>query len=249
MKRATKLTAAALVALAVPASVDAVIARGTSGPDVLHGTKGNDVLYGLGGNDTLVGGKGSDRLYGGPGNDRILAQDGQKDFVSCGPGKDVASLDELDRTDGTCETVTGVAGATSPVLLGKIGDTGDGWRLRVTSATLNATAQIEAWDPSHRAPRSGRQFVLVSIWAKRTGHAPAYLHAAFRLRLRGPHGSYTTMQDSCGSIPGSDLSLEDPRLFPGGTLEGKLCWSVRTADANRLSLVSTYPRPLVFALQ
>jgi Ca2+-binding RTX toxin-like protein len=77
---------------------------GLRGNDVLLGGKGNDVLSGGPGNDVLDGGTGLDRLYGGPGNDTLRARDGQRDVVDCGPGRDAATVDRLDRVSG-CEIV------------------------------------------------------------------------------------------------------------------------------------------------
>jgi Ca2+-binding RTX toxin-like protein len=77
---------------------------GLGGNDVLRGGKGNDVLYGGRGNDVLDGGPGLDRLYGGPGTDTLRARDGRRDVVDCGPGRDVAYVDRIDRVSG-CERV------------------------------------------------------------------------------------------------------------------------------------------------
>ena len=38
------------------------------------------------------------------GNDRIFSVDGQRDVIDCGPGHDVAIVDQFDRTRH-CETV------------------------------------------------------------------------------------------------------------------------------------------------
>ena len=77
---------------------------GLGGADVLRGLKGNDVLYGGRGDDTLDGGAGLDRLFGGPGNDTLRARDGRRDVVDCGPGRDTAFVDRVDRVSG-CELV------------------------------------------------------------------------------------------------------------------------------------------------
>ena len=77
---------------------------GLGGADVLLGRGGNDVLYGGRGNDVLDGGPGADRLFGGPGNDTLRARDGRRDLVDCGPGRDVAIVDRVDRVSG-CEVV------------------------------------------------------------------------------------------------------------------------------------------------
>jgi hypothetical protein len=77
---------------------------GRGGNDMLVGGRGNDVLYGGLGNDALYGGPGTDRLYGGPGRDQLHARDGRRDTVDCGPGRDVAWVDRVDRVSG-CERV------------------------------------------------------------------------------------------------------------------------------------------------
>jgi len=77
---------------------------GRAGNDVLLGGRGNDVLNGGAGADVLDGGAGVDRLFGGPGNDTLKARDGARDLVDCGPGRDLALVDRLDRLSG-CEHV------------------------------------------------------------------------------------------------------------------------------------------------
>jgi hypothetical protein len=110
--RAAALASLATLVLATPAV--ALRITGTDGPDILRGTaradrllggKGNDKLYGLAGNDILAGGKGRDLLVGGPGNDRIYARDGERDKISCGPGRDKVIGDQFDKPSKDCEIV------------------------------------------------------------------------------------------------------------------------------------------------
>jgi Ca2+-binding RTX toxin-like protein len=100
---------------------------GQTGSDTLFGGPGRDVLDGGRGNDRLFGGPGNDRVFGGPGNDRInpgpgrdfvsagagndhiFSVDGQRDVIDCGPGRDVAIVDAVDRVR-RCETVIRVPG-------------------------------------------------------------------------------------------------------------------------------------------
>jgi hypothetical protein len=82
--------------------------RAGRGKDRAAGGGGNDRIGGALGRDRLNGGKGKDRLNGGRGNDRIQATDGERDRVRCGPGHDVARVDEFDRVARSCELV-GVA--------------------------------------------------------------------------------------------------------------------------------------------
>ncbi len=80
---------------------------GRKGPDTLFGQRGRDLLAGGRGPDILDGGRGVDSLYGGYGDDVVLAQDGNLDVIVCGPGRDIAWVDQgADYwEDGGCEDV------------------------------------------------------------------------------------------------------------------------------------------------
>ena len=77
---------------------------GLGGNDTLLGGAGDDRIFGGLGNDVITGGPGSDHLYGGPGSDTIYAADGERDFIDCGPGRDRAVVDAVDKTVN-CEVV------------------------------------------------------------------------------------------------------------------------------------------------
>jgi Ca2+-binding RTX toxin-like protein len=77
---------------------------GTVGGDRIDGGGGADRLFGGDGDDCIDGGPGADRISGGNGNDKINARDGVADVVDCGPGKDVAQVDKVDKVRN-CETV------------------------------------------------------------------------------------------------------------------------------------------------
>ena len=78
---------------------------GMAGADSIHGGAGGDTLIGGAGADEIYGLDGQDLLLGGADDDFIEAADGAKDHVRCGPGDDVASLDEKDLAARDCETV------------------------------------------------------------------------------------------------------------------------------------------------
>ncbi|WCB94037.1 hypothetical protein DSM104299_02765 [Baekduia alba] len=90
------------------------------GQDTTYGGDGNDDLWALARGDVQagVGGTGSvdqtgDTLDGGPGNDRFHTRDGEVDRITCGDGRDVALLDNVDmitdatagNPNGSCEKV------------------------------------------------------------------------------------------------------------------------------------------------
>jgi len=81
---------------------------GSEGPDVLRGGAGNDFASGRGGDDLLIGDSGRDvlrgrfgrdRIFGGLGSDRVDSRDLPElrdGVVSCGPGRDRLTADEVD---------------------------------------------------------------------------------------------------------------------------------------------------------
>lgn len=100
------LTLAAGNALADPMTEGGTDAlRGADRGDRLTGSGADDGIWGMDGDDELYGGKGRDLILGGAGDDFIETKDGEVDFVGCGPGNDVASVDLVDRMDSDCETV------------------------------------------------------------------------------------------------------------------------------------------------
>ncbi|HSC93127.1 MAG TPA: hypothetical protein VLB86_15855 [Gaiellaceae bacterium] len=114
MRRAVLLAATAAAAF-VPVAGAAAI-RGTARADSLLGTQRADVISGLGGADRIVGrggadlvvaGTGGDRVEAGSGDDRVaLDQDGARDRVACGPGRDLVTADREDTVAADCEVVT-----------------------------------------------------------------------------------------------------------------------------------------------
>ena len=61
-----------------------------------------------------------------------------------------------------------------------------------------------------------------------------------RLRAVGPSAvSYNAFDDTCGVIP---EEISDADVFPGGTIEGNVCWQVQSPDAASLVM---YDDPLV----
>jgi RTX calcium-binding nonapeptide repeat (4 copies) len=77
---------------------------GGAGPDRLRGRGGDDRITGGRGGDGIAGGRGSDDVFGGADDDRIAVNDGARDLVRCGRGRDRVRVDSLDVARG-CERV------------------------------------------------------------------------------------------------------------------------------------------------
>jgi len=98
------------------------VLAGDGGNDTLRGGIGNDDLDDAGGTDLLDGGRGDDRIVafdnvfpigtdtikGRRGNDTIFANDGSKDIIDCGAGKDTVKFDATLDEVRNCEHKTPV---------------------------------------------------------------------------------------------------------------------------------------------
>ena len=127
-----------------------------------------------------------------------------------------------------------VGGRTNPIARGQSGDLNDGWRLSVVSVTPDATKAILAENRFNDQPSAGAQFYMVRIRFTRTGDGPKSFSPTGRLRLLGSANvPYSTFNNSCGVIP-DGLNLKSSEAYPGGTIEGNLCWQVPSGEAGSL---------------
>jgi Ca2+-binding RTX toxin-like protein len=92
----------------VPSWAGVVTTRSTariSTTDLRDLEEKEDEIWGLASDDELYGGPGRDAMLGGARDDFLESKDGERDYVDCGPGEDVASVDMQDRVSRTCETI------------------------------------------------------------------------------------------------------------------------------------------------
>jgi len=228
------LAAAALAATVLVATASAKTIRGTAKGEVLRGTASADKIYGGGGNDKLYGLAGNDTFYPGAGVDTVY----------CGAGLDRVLADAKDKVAKDCEVVLRpkieippqpqVGSRTSPVPLGKEVALGDGWKLKVESATPDATALVLAANDFNEPPKPGWQFFMARVTATYTGQGADQFEGAFRLRAVGAAAlSYSGFENSCGEIPDE---LSEAEVFTGGTISGNACWEIRSSDSASLVL-------------
>ena len=80
------------------------VLAGQHGFDVVSGGRGNDFLYTA--NPTGTRGWGGDVLYAGAGSDTIRTdQNGERDTISCGRGRDTVYAEKRDAVSQDCEEV------------------------------------------------------------------------------------------------------------------------------------------------
>lgn len=120
---------------------------------------------------------------------------------------------------------------TNPVPLGTPIQIGD-WVVSVVSSIPNANDLVLAENMFNDPPAAGRQFFVVRIHAEYKGTESAVFAYSVSLSAVGATGvAYEEFDDYCGVVP-DELSTAE--VFPGAVIEGNVCWSVRTSDADTL---------------
>jgi hypothetical protein len=119
-----------------------------------------------------------------------------------------------------------------PFPLGSTVELKDDWTVTILSVTPDATDAVLAENQFNEPPASGHQFFIARISATYTGQDSDQLGGRYRFQAVGQSAvAYSVYDDSCGTIPDE---LPDPDVFTGGTIEGNICWSIRTDDAASL---------------
>jgi hypothetical protein len=108
------------------------------------------------------------------------------------------------------------------------------WDVTVTDVAEDATADVLAENSFNEEPADGHQFFMVGIEATYNGEASDFLFASTSFSTVGPRAVAYTGEDTCGVVPGEIEVFSE--VFPGGTVAGNLCWSVRNDDVGGLVL-------------
>ncbi len=110
------------------------------------------------------------------------------------------------------------------------------WDITVTGVVEDATATVLAENTFNDPPDDGRQFFLVGIEATYEGKTSDLLVVSTSFNVVGPLAVAYTGEDACGVVPDELDAFTE--VFPGGTVSGNLCWSVRSEDVEGLELYS-----------
>lgn len=108
-----------------------------------------------------------------------------------------------------------------------------GWEFVVDSVTPDATALIAQESQFSDPPEPGRQYFMAHLTATYVGtdEESSEIFFAVSMGALGPSNVvYDSYEDYCGIIP--DELNNSKEVFTGGTLEGNVCWSVTTEDAD-----------------
>ena len=143
-------------------------------------------------------------------------------------------------TSQVTTTTAVVPGQTEavPVPLGQQATLSDSWTFSISSVDFNAGSAIVASNPRNTLPPTGLVDVLVGITAKYTGVGTSRFDTNGTLYAIGAQNEvYSNSEDTCGSLPATNLALQDPLTSPGGTISGfAVCFQIPANEASSLVL-------------
>lgn len=120
-----------------------------------------------------------------------------------------------------------------------------GWRVQVNSATIDATAEVEAvpdpntGDSANPAPSPGDQYTLVNVSLKYLGGGgPGDVDFfLFQLSQLGAAGDVSGLYPPDFCEPPQPDADSGGQISVGQTVKGNLCYEIRSGDASTLRLL------------
>lgn len=140
----------------------------------------------------------------------------------------------------------------NPYRLGTAATLAGGWRVKVNSATIDATSEVEAvvdpetGDHANPAPPAGAQYTLVnvSLTYEGSGGYPSdvdsFLNALSQL---GAEGEVSGLYPPDFCEPPQPDADSGGQLVTGQTVTGNLCYEIASGDASTLRLMGVASGP------
>jgi hypothetical protein len=126
----------------------------------------------------------------------------------------------------------GESSRDQPIPIGESAKVGD-WILTVDSISPAADELILSENTFNAPPDPGYQFFMVTVTLTYDGAESARPSSGLSFNAVGESNvAYDTFSPSCGVVP-LDLGLAD-EVFSGGTIEGNVCFPVKSDDAASL---------------
>lgn len=106
------------------------------------------------------------------------------------------------------------------------------WTVKVVDVVPDGTEQVMSENQFNDPPAEGRQFFLVRLAMTNNSSAPSSYRSVARFSAVGKSAvAYESFDAYCGVVP---EELPDAEVFPGGSIEGYVCWSIDSGDADSL---------------
>ena len=152
-------------------------------------------------------------------------------------GTPVADVEaSRDEPDGA-NVSTGIGSRENPIPYGQTAQINSEWEMTVIAVTPNATDLILEENSFNEAPAAGQQFFLATVRLTYIGQTSDEFYTSDLNAVGQLAVGYNQFDDDCGSVPNELPSRE---VFTGGSIEGNVCWSIATEDADSLVLYDNY---------
>ena len=114
------------------------------------------------------------------------------------------------------------------------------WELKVVSVDRDAWPEIESESIFNDPPDAGYKFILITVEVRNRGTAADDLYAAGLSLVGSRNVEYEGSVYNCkfNTLPNEFES--SPRIFPGGSLSGTICFDVLTSETNSVILFGDY---------
>jgi hypothetical protein len=128
----------------------------------------------------------------------------------------------------------------NPIPIGTAFELDNGWNITVMSVIPNANSIIQQENMFNPKPESGNQYFLAMIEAKNNGNDVDKLNSYYFNVV----GASAVAYEGASVVPPNPLPFTD--VFPGGVVEGYMCWEIKSKDANSLTMYHSGVKPYVF---
>ena len=139
-------------------------------------------------------------------------------------------------TMATTTTALPTQGGTidDPVSAGEWFPVGE-WQIAVVGGDTDATEAVLAENEFNDPPAEGNRFVVWRVAVANHGAEPTQPAIGLTFSSVGPSAVAYDFEATCGVVPDDFSSFRT--LYPGGTIEGNLCWEVSDGDAESLVML------------
>ena len=110
------------------------------------------------------------------------------------------------------------------------------WEITVLGTQPDATKAVLDENQFNDSPIEGNQFYIAGVRAKNLASASTMLMRSLQFKAAGVEGVvYSEFDHSCGVIPGEVKAHTE--LLTNGTIEGAVCWSIKSSDTDSLLMI------------
>jgi hypothetical protein len=147
------------------------------------------------------------------------------------------SLDPAAEPVDETTVVEGIGADLGPTIAAGVSATVGAWEITVIAVTPDATDQVLADNQFNEPPREGSQYFIAELEATYVGSDSSTFWIDMSVGAVGESRVvYEPFGASCGLVP-SDIN-DAGETFPGGTITGNVCWTIRSSDAPTLVMIA-----------